>query len=84
MRFPASGQSGPVPDGRPDTVLHEMAPEASTEPDPAPRLRLVWSNPNPAPARRCCLATAIERHLAGRDGLSDEAFLRLYSGAAGS
>jgi hypothetical protein len=65
-------------------VLHEMEQEAALEPDPTPRLRLVWSNPNPAPPRRSCLATAIERHLAGRDGLTDEAFLRIYSGAARS
>lgn len=61
-----------------------MSREAPPEPETAPRLRLVWSNPNPAPPRRACLATAIERHLAGRDGLSDEAFLRIYSGAARS
>jgi hypothetical protein len=61
-----------------------MTPQAPAEPAPAPLLRLVWSNPNPAPPRRSCLAAAIERHLAGRDGLSDEAFLRLYSGAARS
>jgi hypothetical protein len=65
-------------------VLHEMSLEVVPEPDATPRLRLVWSNPNPAPPRRSCLATAIERHLAGRDGLTDEAFLRLYSGAARS
>jgi len=61
-----------------------MEQEERPEPDAVPRLRLVWSNPNPAPARRCCLATAIESHLAGRDGLTDEAFLRIYSGAARS
>lgn len=61
-----------------------MAAEATPEPEPARSLRLVWSNPNPAPPRRSCLATAIERHLAGRDGLSDEAFLRIYSGTARS
>ena len=65
-------------------MLHEMSLEVVPEPDATPRLRLVWSNPNPAPPRRSCLATAIERHLAGRDGLTDEAFLRLYSGAARS
>ena len=60
-----------------------MAQDAAPEPDATtPRLRLVWSNPAPAPPRRSCLATAIERHLAGRDGLTDEAFLRIYSGAA--
>jgi hypothetical protein len=62
-----------------------MEKEGRPEPDPARGLRLVWSNPNPAPpARRTCLATAIERHLAGRDGLTEEAFLRIYSGAARS
>jgi hypothetical protein len=61
-----------------------MEPETSPGPDHGPRLRLVWSNPNPAPARRSCLATAIERHLTGRDGLTDEAFLRIYSGTARS
>ena len=65
-------------------MLHEMSLEVVPEPDATPRLRLAWSNPNPAPPRRSCLATAIERHLAGRDGLTDEAFLRLYSGAARS
>ena len=65
-------------------MLHEMALDAPPEPDATPRLRLVWSNPNPAPPRRSCLAAAIERHLTGRDGLTDEAFLRLYSGAARS
>jgi hypothetical protein len=72
-----------VEDGS-DTVGNEMTPETTPEAAPAPGLRLVWSNPNPAPPRRACLATAIERHLAGRDGLSDEAFLRIYSGAARS
>jgi hypothetical protein len=48
-----------------------------------PTLRLVWSNPDPParPApRRVDLALAIERHLAGRDGLSKEQFLLVYSG----
>jgi hypothetical protein len=45
-----------------------------------PRLRLVWSNPSPPPPRRLGLDQAIERHLLGRDGLSDEAFIRLYAG----
>jgi hypothetical protein len=65
-------------------VLHEMEMEGRPEPDPVPGLRLAWSNPNPAPARRTCLAAAIERHLSGRDGLTEEAFLRIYSGAARS
>ena len=45
-----------------------------------PGLRLVWSNPCPPPPRRMGLDQAIERHLLGRDGLSDEAFIRLYAG----
>lgn len=47
---------------------------------PRPTLRLVWSNPSPPPPRRLGLDQAIERHLLGRDGLSDEAFIRLYAG----
>jgi hypothetical protein len=43
-------------------------------------LRLVWSNPCPPPPRRMGLDQAIERHLLGRDGLSDEAFIQLYAG----
>ncbi|MET0552251.1 MAG: hypothetical protein ABW221_04385 [Vicinamibacteria bacterium] len=61
-----------------------MEREEQPEPEPSRTLRLVWSNPHPAPVRRSCLATAIERHLAGRDGLTQEAFLRIYSGAARS
>lgn len=64
-------------------MLNHMSRDTTPEPGPGPRLRLVWSNPAPAPPRRSCLATAIERHLAGRDGLSDDAFLRIYSGARG-
>ena len=52
-----------------------------------PLLRLVWSNPQPTvrpePARprpRVDFAVAIERQLAGADGLSREQFLALYSG----
>lgn len=45
-----------------------------------PRLRLVWSNPCPPPPRPLGLDQAIERHLLGRDGLTDEAFIRLYAG----
>jgi hypothetical protein len=45
-----------------------------------PGLRLVWSNPCPPPPRRMGLDQAIERHLLGRDGLSDEAFVRAYAG----
>ena len=43
-------------------------------------LRLVWSNPAPPPPRvPIDLAQAIECHLAGRDGLSDEEFLATYA-----
>ena len=47
-----------------------------------PFLRLVWSNPHPPLGRRprVDLAVAIERHLAGGDGLSREEFLALYAG----
>jgi len=45
-----------------------------------PGLRLVWSNPCPPPPRPIGLDQAIERHLRGGDGLSDEAFIRLYAG----
>jgi hypothetical protein len=44
-------------------------------------LRLVWSNPAPPPPRRMTLDAAIERHILGRDGLTDEAFLRAYAGS---
>lgn len=44
-------------------------------------LRLVWSNPAPPPPRRMTLDAAIERHMLGRDGLSDEAFLQAYAGS---
>lgn len=54
----------------------------SSEPAPRPEgLRLVWSNPCPPPPRRMGLDLAIERHLLGRDGLSDDAFVRLYAGS---
>jgi hypothetical protein len=46
-----------------------------------PGLRLVWSRPEPTrrPPQRVNLAAAIERHLAGGDGLSDEQFSRWYA-----
>ena len=44
-----------------------------------PRLRLVWSRPEALRPPRVNLAQAIERHLAGLDGLSDEQFLLLYA-----
>ena len=57
----------------------------SSEPAAAgtrPGLRLVWSNPNPPAKRpiRMDLARAIERHLTGCDGLSEEQFLATFSG----
>lgn len=57
---------------------------AMMESSERPCLRLVWSNPNPPatlpkPAR-IDLARAIERHLAGLDGLTIDQFLGYYSG----
>jgi hypothetical protein len=52
-----------------------------------PYLRLVWSNPEPLAPRRprlVNLAFAIDRHLSGQDGLSEEEFLLVYSGRATS
>lgn len=54
------------------------------QPDGAPRfppyLRLVWSNPTPPkPRRPMNLATAIEQHMAGRFGLTDEQFVALFA-----
>ena len=51
-------------------------------PDSASPLRLVWSRPAAQVRRgpqRIDLAVAIERHLAGQDGLSDEQFAVLYA-----
>jgi hypothetical protein len=47
-----------------------------------PFLRLVWSNPRPrrAPQVRVDFAAAIERQIAGLDGLTREQFLAVYSG----
>ena len=43
-------------------------------------LRLVWKNPAPpSPRKPLDLASAIERHLSGADGLTDEEFLRLFA-----
>ena len=45
-----------------------------------PYLRLVWSNPNPPlPRRPMNLATAIEQHMAGHFGLTDEQFAMLFA-----
>ena len=52
-------------------------------PPPHPHLRLVWSRPAnlpPLPPRRPLnLAIAIERHLQGADGFTDEQFVVLYA-----
>ena len=54
-----------------------------TAPAPHPHLRLVWSRPAhlpPLPPRRPVnLAIAIERHLQGSDGFSDEQFAVMYA-----
>jgi hypothetical protein len=43
-------------------------------------IRLVWSNPTPpAPRKKLNLAVAIERHLAGADGLTDDQFVTLFA-----
>ena len=43
-------------------------------------LRLAWSNPSPPPPRRPIdLAAAIEGHLSGRFGLTDQQFLKLFA-----
>jgi hypothetical protein len=43
-------------------------------------LRLIWKNPAPpTPRVPIDLAAAIERHLSGSDGLSDEQFLKTFS-----
>lgn len=65
---------------------HGSVPEPEGERRYPPFLRLVWSNPHPPLGRRprVDLAVAIERHLAGADGLSREQFLSLYArGRAG-
>jgi hypothetical protein len=43
-------------------------------------IRLVWSNPTPpAPRRKMTLDVAIERHLTGADGLTDDQFVTLFA-----
>ena len=43
-------------------------------------LRLVWKNPSPpTPRVPINLAAAIERHLSGSDGLSDEQFVKTFA-----
>ena len=57
----------------------ETSEFVSDTPRPS-HLRLAWSNPcPPAPRRPLDLASAIERHLSGADGLTDEEFLRLFA-----
>lgn len=67
--------------------METHGPEAEPEVERRypPFLRLVWSNPRPPLGKRARvdLALAIERHLAGTDGLSREQFLDLYAGRSG-
>lgn len=61
-----------------------MAEEPTPEAAPAhPHLRLVWSRPAhlpPLPPRRPVnLAIAIERHLQGADGYTDEQFAFVFA-----
>jgi hypothetical protein len=52
----------------------------SFEPGRRPPLRLVWSRPQSAPRwPKVNLAHAVERHLAGTDGLTDEQFIVLHA-----
>jgi hypothetical protein len=58
----------------------EFVSEVPSEVSRPPLLRLVWKNPAPpAPRKPLDLASAIERHLSGADGLTDEEFLRLFA-----
>jgi hypothetical protein len=60
-------------------------PEEPGETSRPTHLRLVWKNPcPPVPPRPVDLASAIERHLSGGDGLTDAEFLRVYSRRAAS
>ncbi len=57
----------------------ETSEFVSDTPRPS-HLRLAWSNPcPPAPQTPLDLASAIERHLSGADGLTDEEFLRMFA-----
>ena len=59
--------------------MSEPGDPSAERPRPA-HLRLVWSNPRPPALRKPIdLAAAIEHHLSGRDGLTDEEFLRVYA-----
>ena len=54
--------------------------ELGTESSRPTHLRLIWKNPTPpTPRVPIDLAAAIERHLSGGDGLSDEQFLKTFS-----
>jgi hypothetical protein len=54
--------------------------EPGTESPRPTHLRLIWKNPAPpTPRVPVDLAAAIERHLSGGDGLSDEQFLKTFS-----
>jgi hypothetical protein len=66
-----------------ETHVPEAEPEVEQRYPPV--LRLVWSNPHPPLGKRVRvdLALAIERHLAGADGLSREDFLARYAGRPG-
>ena len=76
--------------GRPRCYFPLVTMETQAPPDEPERpypayLRLAWSNPNPeppsrAPRGRVDLALAIERQLAGADGLTRDQFLTVYSG----
>jgi hypothetical protein len=57
----------------------ELVESEAERPRPA-HLRIVWRNPcPPTPRRPVDLAAAIEGHLAGSDGLSDEEFLHVFA-----
>ena len=58
----------------------ERSADTAGERTRATHLRLAWSNPCPPPPKRPIdLAAAIEGHLSGRFGLSDQQFLRLFA-----
>lgn len=67
--------------------MHSDDPPDSAQPPTRfpPHLRLVWSRPSHlpplAPRKPVDLAAAIERHLSGRDGYTDEQFVVMFSRA---
>jgi hypothetical protein len=67
--------------------MSEDATEDAT-PSPHPHIRLVYSRPAdlpPLPPRRAVnLAIAIERHLQGADGYTDEQFAMVFARPAGA